>query len=655
MQSLWKDQEASRFADELALRVYTSRLLGREKTLVLHGGGNTSVKIARPNLFGEPETILYVKGSGRDLATIEQGDFSPVRLEPLLRLAQLDSLSDAQMVNALRCSMTDASAPTPSVEALLHGLLPHRFVDHTHADAVIAITNTPDGWKRIQALYGNRVVMIPYIMPGFALAKLCARMLASESLEDKIGMILMHHGVFSFGETARLSYERMIDLVSRAEEYLKGQGACIEAPAIRLPAPIRHDLAVLRQKVSEAAGFPVILTTENDASVMHFVRRADIATLSQQGPATPDHVIRTKRVPLLGREVQAYALAYKEYFAQYAPLSPKPLTMLDPAPRVILDPDLGMSAIGRTAQDASVVRDIYRHTIDIILRSAALGGYQALPAQDIFEIEYWELEQAKLRRSDKLPLFSGEIALVTGAASGIGKACVTSLLARGSAVVGLDINPDIARMHDRCDYLGLCCDITDEEAIRQALEQAAWKFGGLDMLILNAGIFPASCRIESLALPDWHKVMRINLEANLVLMREAAPLLQLAPAGGRIVVIGSKNVPAPGPGAAAYSVSKAALTQLARVAALELGKDRIRVNVLHPNMVFDTAIWTEELLRSRAAQYQMSVDEYKTHNILQAEITSRDVAELAAELCGPLFAKTTGAQIPLDGGNDRVI
>ena len=322
----------------------------------------------------------------------------------------------------------------------------------------------------------------------------------------------------------------------------------------------------------------------------------------------------------------------------------------------MLDSALGLITVGRTAQDAAIAYDVYEHTIDIVLRATALGGYRALPAADIFAVEYWDLEQAKLRRSGGAPLFAGEVVLVTGAASGIGKACVEAFLSRGSAVVGLDIDPKVSGMGgERPDFLGLECDVTQADAVDAALETAVRAFGGLDMLVLNAGIFGASRRIDALSVAEWRRIMDVNLDANLALMSAAHGLLKCAPRSGRVVVIGSKNVPAPGPGAAAYSASKAALTQLARVAALEWGADGIRVNVVHPNAVFDTGIWTEEVLRTRAASYGLSVEEYRRNNVLRVEVTSRDVAELAAELCGPLFARTTGAQIPVDGGNERVI
>ena len=326
--------------------------------------------------------------------------------------------------------------------------------------------------------------------------------------------------------------------------------------------------------------------------------------------------------------------------------------MLDSAPRVVLDPQFGMCCIGRSAKEAGIVRDLYSHTIDVIQRAQALGGYRALSEQELFQFEYWDLEQAKLRRAGAPSMFAGEIALVTGAASGIGKACVDALRKRGAAVVGLDRDPSAA---NSADFLGLQCDIAFEQAVTSALEAAVRAYGGLDMLILNAGVFPASQPIETLTMEEWRRVFDVNLDANFTLLRECYPLLKLAPKGGRVVIMGSKNVAAPGPGAAAYSASKAALTQLARVAALEWGGAGIRVNTLHPNAVFDTAIWSEDVLKARAESYGLSVEDYKRNNVLKTEIRSSDVAELAAELCGPVFAKTTGAQIPIDGGNERVI
>ncbi|NUN65941.1 bifunctional aldolase/short-chain dehydrogenase [Pseudanabaena biceps] len=658
MKSLWRDREAAEYKGDLGLRVYTSRLLGRDPSLVLHGGGNTSVKIREKNIVGEEEEILYVKGSGWDLETIAEAGFAPVRMAHLLKLAKLSVLSDSQMVNELKAQMTKASAPAPSVETILHASLPYKFVDHTHADAVISITNTANGWERIREIYGDDVVIIPYVMPGFDLARVCAEKFAAEKSDRTIGMVLMNHGIFSFGATAHESYERMIDLVNRAEIYLQKHNAWHISSSSLVATKVvevRSEIAKLRSEVSQTAGFPVILSSHIDEQCLNFAQSEDVHIISQQGCATPDHVIRTKRLPLVGRDIKAYAEAYHAYFAEESTKSTQPITILDAAPRVILDRQFGLVTVGKSAKDAAIVADIYQHTMEIIQRSQLLGGYQALPTSDIFAVEYWELEQAKLKKGGSAAPFTGEIALVTGAASGIGKACVNSLLKRGAAVVGIDINPDIENLYDRPDFVGVICDVSDEVAIAKAIDKAVQSFGGLDMLILNAGIFPSGCRIENLNTATWQKVMHINLDANLVLMRECYPLLKIAPNGGRVVAIGSKNVPAPGPAAAAYSASKAALTQLMRVAALEWSGDRIRVNTLHPNAVFDTGLWTEEVLASRAQHYGLTVAEYKTNNLLKVEVTSHDVAELAAEMCGSLFACTTAAQVPIDGGNDRVI
>jgi rhamnose utilization protein RhaD (predicted bifunctional aldolase and dehydrogenase)/NAD(P)-dependent dehydrogenase (short-subunit alcohol dehydrogenase family) len=656
MRSLWNDQEAEQFQGDLGLRVYTSRLLGRDKSLVLHGGGNTSVKIREKNLFGEEETILYVKGSGWDLETIEPQGFSPVRLAHVLRLAELPSLSDPEMVNQLVTHMLKASAPAPSIETILHGLMPQKFVDHTHADAVLSVSNTQEGEKRIREVYGKRCVVIPYLMPGFDLAQYCAREFKRQGTPETVGMVLLNHGIFSFGETARESYECMIELVTLAEKYLESRRAwSIALKFSARSAPGAAAQAGLRRRLSDAAGAPLIVRTVTNERTLGFAQHPDLARVSQQGPATPDHVIRTKRTPMLGTDVARYGEDYRRYFDEHAPRAKEPKTILDPAPRVVLDPVFGLAAAGRTAKDAAIVTEIYDHTIDVVLRAEALGGFQALPSKDIFDVEYWDLEQAKLKKGGKPAAFTGEIALVTGAASGIGKAAVAAFLARGAAVVGLDLDAKIESLHSRPDFLGLRCNVTDEAQVRLALEQTVIAFGGLDMLVLNAGVFPASRRIADLPTDEWRKAMTVNLDANLLLMRASHPLLKLAPRGGRVVVIGSKNVPAPGPGASAYSASKAALNQLARIAALEWGADGIRINTVHPNAVFDTGLWTEEVLAQRAKQYAMTVEEYKTNNVLRTQVGSRDVAELAAEMCGALFAKTTGAQVPVDGGNERVI
>ncbi len=652
MKSLWSDEEAASLRGPLGPRVYSSRLLGRDKSLVLHGGGNTSVKLREKNLFGEDEEVLYVKGSGRDLETIGPEGFAPLALDPLRRLATLPALGDGELANQLATHVLSAAAPSPSVETLLHAFLPHAYIDHTHADAVLAISNARRGDELLREAYGESAVVVPYVMSGFELARACARELGAGG--RAIGMVLASHGLVSFGAGARESYERMIRLVTLAEQFLEKKKARAHVQRGQAAAAKPEEIAALRREIAAAAGFSVVLRTSASEKLLAFARHADVARLAQ-GPATPDHVLFTKPWPMLGRDVAAFCERYRAYFEGHARAAGEPKTMLDPAPRMVLDAQMGFAAAGRSAREAAIVEDLYDHTVDVILAAEALGGWRPLPEREIFEVEYWGPEQAKRRGSGAPPKFAGEIALVTGAASGIGRACVEAFLERGAAVAALDVNPAVETMWRRDDVLGVTCDLTRRGAVSESLDRAARVFGGLDMLVLNAGVFPSTESVESIAPESWRRAMEVNVEANLALLQLCHPLLRLAPRGGRIVVIGSRNVPAPGAGAAAYSASKAALNQLARVVALEWAKDGIRINSLHPDAVYDTGLWTEELLASRAKAYNLSVEQYKKRNLLKTEVSSKDVAALAAEMCGPLFAKTTGAQVPVDGGNERVV
>jgi len=657
MKNLWSDADSTLFDGDLALRVYTSRLLGKDPTLVLHGGGNTSVKITESNIVGNQEEILYVKGSGWDLEFIEKAGFSPVRMNHMLSLAKLDTLSDPQMVNELKTQLTNATSPTPSVETILHAILPFKYVDHTHSDAVVTVTNTLEGEDRIREIYGERVVIIPYVMPGFDLAKDVARIFSEQSTDKTEGMVLMNHGIFSFGDSAKESYDRMISLVNEAENYLINKNAWdIEKPEANFEQKnISNQVAELRQKISLAIGKPVLMHLTNSLLGFNFCNNADVNRIASKGPLTPDHVIRTKRIPMIGRDINKYNEEYASYFNKNEINAKARKTMLDPAPRVILDKEFGLCAVGKNMSEIGIISDIYEHTMESILRAEKLGGFEALPAKDIFDLEYWDLEQAKLLKNQNSLAFEGEVVLITGAASGIGKACVESFLLRGSAVIALDLDPSIETINNHKNYLGLICDVTNEDALEEFIEKGIQYFGGLDMVVLNAGMFPKGKKVSELPSQEWRNIFSVNLDANLNILRMVFPLLQAAPNNGRVVIIGSKNVSAPGPGAAAYSASKAALNQLMRVLSMEWGEHGIRLNTIHPNAVFDTGIWTDEVLKSRAKQYNLSVDEYKTNNLLGVEVFSKDVSELAAEMCGVLFSKTTASQIPVDGGNERVI
>ena len=684
MLNRWDADGAALWAElgDLGEITYGSRLVGADPALVLHGGGNTSIKGRSTDAWGEPVPTLWVKGSGWDLATIEPPGFAPLRLEPVRRLAELAELSDTEMVNQLRIHLLDASAPNPSVEAILHALLPHRAVLHSHADAVLALTNTADGDARVRDLWSDRAVVVPYVMPGFDLARRCADEWQAQAHDGTEAMVLLNHGIFTFGETARQAYDSMIDRISEAEQCLAEAGVTsfgeIDANAAggrgtrRVSPDAVETVAALRAAVSAAAGAPMLLRAVHDERAEEFCGRDDLTSVACRGPATPDHIIRTKQFPMVGRDVAAFVESYRSYFERNADshANGEQLTMLDPAPRVVLEPELGLWTAGRRAVDCDIAADIYLHTIDVINASEALGGYVALGEADLFDVEYWELEQAKLARAGAPAALAGQVALVTGAASGIGRAAAAALASAGAAVVGIDIDAGITH-HDGGDsdrpsslhgsaWLGIEADVTDADAMTEAVAGAVERFGGIDIVVAAAGIFGPSAPLGDLATEDglvtaWQQTFDINVVGAANTLAAAHRVMQHSPAGGRVVIVGSKNVPAPGKGAAAYSASKAALTQLARVAALEWAADGITVNVVHPDGVFDTGLWSDELIAERAASYGLTPEQYRRRNLLGRELASADVGALIAQMCGPAFAHTTGAQIPQDGGSDRVV
>lgn len=661
MKSLWNDEEAARYeGDVLGLRAYSSRLIGADEDLVLHGGGNTSVKQTTLDFLGEPVDLLWIKGSGHDLATIGPEGFSPVRIKTLRGMARLDALSDTDMVRQQRAAMLDPDAPVPSIEAILHAVIPLPWVDHTHADHVIALSNAPHGRERLQSIFGERVLFVDYVMPGFELAQVVARMLLEVDCRQYEGMVLMHHGVFSWGHTAKQSYERMVKLVDDAEKCFVRHRAwdLLETKDGDPVEPV--ELAELRQLVSQHAGQPMVVCLDTSPEAVGFAALPGVEAIATRGPLTPDHVIRTKRVPLvlapgadLAPQLEAYAEAYRAYFGRHAGPDDH---MLDPAPRWVVWPGRGVVSFGATAKDAAIVSDIARHTIRAIQRAEGLGGWSALPERDLFKMEYWELEQRKLRKKGNTAEHLGRVAVVTGAAYGIGRAVSQRLMELGAVVVGLDSDPVVVKLTNLSGsaFVGLECDVTDGRAVERALAEAVRRFGGIDLLVSNAGFFPDAVELADLDDASWSRVLSLNLDAHHKVLRAATPYLSRGHEPS-VVFVGSKNAAAPGPGVGAYSVAKAGLTQLMRVAALELGERGVRVNAVHPDAVFDTKLWSTGKIEARAKAYGVTVDEYKRRNILKREVHARDVANAVARLLSPELGLTTGAQLPVDGGNVRVI
>ena len=641
------------------MRVYSSRLLGAAPSLVLHGGGNTSVKAEFINVFSESVPALYVKGSGWDLRTIEAAGFPPVDLAYLQRLGALAELSDTDMMRQLRLALLDPAGPTPSVEAILHAIIPCKYVDHTHADAVVTLSNTPGGTELLQDLLGDEVLILPYTMPGFVLARQVAEATLHVDWERLKGIVLLHHGIFTFHEEAEQSYSNMIELVSMAEKRLATRSVPC-GPTQHLVTSGQEELALakLRKAASQLFGAAVLVQWDKSEPACGFAALENAADLVQRGPLTPDHSIHTKPFGAvfednLPSDLAQFAALYRAYFDSHRLPEHR---ILDLMPRFGVWLGKGMIYLAANAKRLQIVRDISTHTLSAIQQAEAFGGWEALSREDLFAVEYWELEQAKLKTHHLKPEMEGMVALVTGAASGIGLATVEALAARGAAVVALDVAFNRSAGDSDLPQAAMCLqvDVTDETALQEAIHSAVRQFGGIDLLVSNAGSFPSGSLLADIDEATWQQSLDLNLSAHLRLLRCCEPYLSegYEPA---VVFVGSKNVPAPGPGAGAYSVAKSGMTQLMRIAALELGKKGIRCNAVHPNAVYDTAIWTEEVLASRAAHYGVSVEDYKSANVLGTELGSQDVAEVICALLSQRFAKTTGAQVPIDGGNERVI
>ena len=662
MRSRWSS-EAAAGLDALALRVYTSRLLGAEPSLVLYGGGNTSVKHTAPHPRGGSRRTLTIKGSGTDLAKIQAGGFASLALDDLVPLRKRETLDDDAMVELVTLALLDSRAPRPSIETLLHAFIPLDWVDHSHADAILTLTNQPDGAARVRDVFADAVGLVPYIKPGFDLSRVAADVYDGDPSVD--GLVLDKHGLVTFGQTAQESYERHIQLVSRAESRISQTWVGPRRPvggtdsdASRLAVKLRGALSRRRH---------MIVRCDTTPRVRAFVDRRDLNAISQQGPATPDHVLRTKRLPLVlpsndpdaaPQAVDRYEAAYNEYVHNHA--DETDTFSHDPGPRVVLAPGVGMFTAGRTASESDAVAHIYRHTMDVIEGAESITSYAALPARDLFDIEYWPLELYKLRLAPPDRELAGRVALVTGAASGIGRATARRLAAAGAHVLVTDIDAagadsavtQIRGAGDAAEPMTL--DVTDRQAVELALRSVVLAVGGIDIVVSNAGIADAGS-IDALELDAWQQSLDVNATGHFLVTQAAVRAMREQRIGGSLILVCTKNVLDPGPDFGAYSAAKAAQLQLGRVLAIENGAHGIRVNMVNPDAVFaDSRLWSDDLRAGRAAAHGVAVDKledfYRRRNLLQTRIDAADVAEAVLFFASDRAAKTTGAVLPVDGG-----
>ena len=674
MESRWNDDDAAatvarlRAHDvgaDLALRVYTTRLLGADPRLVLHGGGNTSVKTLARDVFGDEVPVLCVKGSGWDMGTIEPAGLPAVRLEPLRRLRRFEALSDEDMVNVQRLNLLDSAAPNPSVETLLHAFLPHKFVDHTHATAVLSLTDQPDNEALCREVFGDRVGYVPYVMPGFSLAKAAAEVFESDP--DVEGLVLLNHGLFTFGETAREAYERTIELVSLAEDFVQRKSRARGTPLRNAALPVSDAAAVLRGALAAELGDGrygrVVFDHRDGARVLEFVNGAELARYARQGVVTPDHIIRTKGQPLIlappedpdsfraeiRAALAAYRRAYDAYFERHNAEQVRPRKKLDSTPSVVLVPGLGVFGVGRSAQDAGIVADLIEVAAETILDAEAIGEFRSISERDMFDMEYWSLEQAKLGKSAEKRL-ARHVVLVTGGGGAIGRATGRAFAAEGAEVAVADIDAAAARAAASAigpRALWLACDVTDAASVRAMFDSVSARFGGVDVVVSNAG---AAWTHPIATMPDelLRRSFEINFFAHQLVAQNAVRVMKLQGTGGALLFNVSKQAVNPGKDFGAYGAAKAALLFLVRQYALEHGADRIRVNAVNPDRI-RSGLLNDDMIRSRAAARGVSEADYMAGNLLGLEVTAEDVAQ--AFVRQALAAKTTGDVTTVDGGN----
>ena len=674
MDSLWSDDDAraavAHYADhgvgeDLALRVYTTRLLGGEPRLVQHGGGNTSVKTELSDLSGDPVAAMCVKGSGWDMASIEPPGLPAMRLDAVAPLLALDRLSDEDMVNAHRLSLLDSTAPNPSVEALLHAFLPHTFIDHTHAWAVLAITDQPDGDAICAEVYGDRAALVPYIMPGFALAKKASEV--ARANPDVDGLILLKHGIFTFGDNAREAYDRMISLVSLAETRIaKATSAVFSVAALPSAIATIEEVAPILRGLTTKAGDESkrwILDHRGSDTVRAYVDGEDLARYSQIGVVTPDHVIRTKGVPLLvaapaaddlesysdstTRALTEFASAYGGYFERNNAAQEPPKTRLDAVPRVVMVPGIGLFGLGKSAKDAAIAADLAETTIAVITDAESVGRFESIDQADLFDLEYWSLEQAKLGKGTEKRL-ARHVVVITGGAGAIGAATARAFGAEGAELAILDIDGDAATaVAADLGGLGLACDVTDPASVRAAFDAVCATYGGLDIAVSNAGAAWQG-RIGEVADSVLRQSFELNFFAHQHVAQNAVRVMQAQGLGGVLLFNASKQAVNPGRDFGPYGLPKAATLFLSRQYALDHGADGIRSNAVNADRI-RSGLLSDQMIAERAGARGLSEADYMGGNLLRREVSADDVAQAFVSLA--LARNTTGAVITVDGGN----
>jgi rhamnose utilization protein RhaD (predicted bifunctional aldolase and dehydrogenase)/NAD(P)-dependent dehydrogenase (short-subunit alcohol dehydrogenase family) len=694
MQDRWSDEEAARFVsrygeeygEDVALRTYASRLIGSEKELVLHGGGNTSVKGTWKRPGGEEVPALFIKASGRDLANIDPAGHVALDLAFLMALRSARTMSDEEVMNELTRALFDTRAPSASLEALMHAFIPARFVDHTHPDAILVLTNQERGKRLVEEALGKRVLVLDYARPGFELAKSVADALADGG--DREGIVLLKHGLVTWGDSARESYAKTIALVNKAEAYLEKHTRPIQVSARTSIEEARRryveNAPMIRGAVAEPTGdedvpynrfvLEPIITEETLA----FLQSEEAEKIVATPPLTADHLIRVKPFPLFIKDVpydrpdemkrivvsaiEDYAGGYEAYISRHADRMPRGVKRFDARPRVIFMRGLGAVCVGRDAHAARIASDITERTVAAKVRSLGLGKYEGLSEEHLFDMEYYPLQHAKLARSGGKAL-EGTVALVTGAAGAIGSGITEALLAEGAHVVAADLAGErldslAGEMADRFPgrVIGVDMDVTSEESVSQALLQVVEKWGGIDLVVVNAGLAHVSS-IAEMDLEAFRRLEKVNVEGCLNTIAASARVMEKQGTGGDIVLVSTKNVFAPGAKFGAYSATKAAAHQLARVASLELAAIGVRVNMVSPDAVFShggrrSGLWEQvgpDRMKARGLDEKGLEDYYRGRNLLKARVTASHVAN-AVLFFATRRTPTTGAVLPVDGG-----